>query len=108
MNGDAATSAADLAFRARALAQAHPFSAAAYRIVNSAAAQESRVQNPAEAGVWAAAAFTQGYCLRRVQETAEDVDVPRNDEARRPADGSVLRGLDGGPCRAPVTGGDGQ
>jgi len=75
MNGDAATSAADLAFRARALAQTHPFSAAAYRIVNSAATQESRVQNPAEAGVWAAAAFTQGYCLRRVQETAEDVDV---------------------------------
>lgn len=60
--------AADLAFRARALAQAHPLSAAVQRIVNRAVADEGRAQPLQEAGVWAGAALTQGYCLRKVEE----------------------------------------
>ena len=64
------TEASDLAFRARALAQAHPLSAAAHRIVNRTVAEQSRAQPIEEAGVWAGAALTQGYCLRCVQSTA--------------------------------------
>ncbi len=57
-----------LAFRARALAQAHALSGAAQRMMNRAVADEARTQPRPELGAWAGAAFTQGYCLRRVQE----------------------------------------
>jgi len=63
-----------LAFRARALAQAHALSAAAQRIVNRAVAEEAKTQPRPELGVWAGSALTQGYCLRRVQE-AGDLEV---------------------------------
>lgn len=72
MTDGEATVASDLAFRARALAQAHPLSPAAHRIVTSTVARESRSQPLEEAGVWAGAALTQGYCLRCVQEVASD------------------------------------
>lgn len=79
------TAASDLAFRARALAQAHPLSAAAHRIVNRTVAEESEAQPIEEAGVWAGAALTQGYCLRCVQETIAEGAGTRGtggDEAR--------------------------
>jgi len=63
--------AASLAFRARALAQAHALSPAADRLHNRAVAEESRTQPRSELGAWAGAALTQGYCLRRVQEDGE-------------------------------------
>ena len=59
---------AGLAFRARALAQAHPLSAAAQRSVNRAVRDEAVAQPRAELGAWAGTALTQGYCLRCVQE----------------------------------------
>ncbi len=72
-----------LAFRARALAQAHALSAPAQRLVNRAVAEEGRTQPRQELGAWAGDAFTQGYCLRRVQEAGETVVVAEagDDEA---------------------------
>ncbi|MBA2387259.1 MAG: hypothetical protein H0V69_09220 [Acidimicrobiia bacterium] len=66
---------ASLAFRARALAQAHALSAAAHRIVNRVVAEEARTQPRPELGAWAGAALTQGYCLRRVQEDGDTIMV---------------------------------
>ena len=91
MSCDAAGSASDLAFRSRALAQTHPLSAAVYRIVNRVVYDEGRFQPMAAAGVWAGAALTQGYCLRRVQEASvgvEDsvVDWVSDDALERAAD----------------------
>lgn len=74
MSGDTNSDATDLAFRARALAQTHPFSAAAYRIVNRIVADEASMQPLADAGIWAGAALTQGYCLRRVQEANSGIE----------------------------------
>jgi len=69
-----------LAFRARALAQAHALSAAAHRRVNRTVAEEARIQPRPELGAWAAAAFTQGYCLRRVQEVGDVAVIDLADE----------------------------
>jgi len=77
--GDAVT----LAFRARALAQAHSLSGAAQRIANRAVAEESTSQPRPELGVWAGTALAQGYCLRRVQEGSdlEAAPLERDDDA---------------------------
>ena len=86
MSGVPGTGAGDadepvsLAFRARALAQAHALSAAAQRLANRAAADEGRAQPRPELGVWAATALTQGYCLRRVQERDGTVEVGHADD----------------------------
>jgi len=70
-----------LAFRARALAQAHALSGSAQRLMNRAVAEESRVQPRPEIGAWAGAAFTQGYCLRRVQEDGcDDLAAMKSDD----------------------------
>lgn len=74
--------AADLAFRARALAQAHALSAAAQRLMNRAVADEARTQPRPEFGAWAGSAFTQGYCLRRVEEGGADVVVTERPDDR--------------------------
>lgn len=58
----------DLIFRARALAQAHPFSPHAYRYVNRIVARERTSQPVMELGIWAGHAITAGYCLRRTEE----------------------------------------
>lgn len=59
---------ADIPFRARALAQAHPLTeqAAAYR--ESVIAIERSTQPMPEFADWAATAFLAGYCVRRVEE----------------------------------------
>lgn len=62
----------DLLFRTRALAQAHPFTPAAYRFVTAVVERERRRQPVEEMGVWAGHALTAGYCLRCVEE-ADDV-----------------------------------
>ncbi|MBA3399021.1 MAG: hypothetical protein M3517_12830 [Actinomycetota bacterium] len=72
--------AAALAFRARALAQAHALSATAQRLVNRAVAEEAETQPRPELGAWAGAAFTQGYCLRRVEEDGEELAVAESDD----------------------------
>lgn len=68
-SGDAAQR---LAFRARALAQAHPLSDLARRFVDRAVATQRLEQPLPEIGIWAGAALVAGYCLRRVEETGPD------------------------------------
>jgi len=59
---------ADLVFRSRALAQAHPLSRLATRYVKRVVAQEGDSQPLPEIGIWAGGALLDGYCLRRVEE----------------------------------------
>lgn len=80
----------DLAFRARALAQAHPFTSLAQRYLNRIVGEQRASQPLPEIGTWAGAALTGGYCLRRVEEHEAglsleatpdvDVDADRLDE----------------------------
>ena len=58
----------DLVFRSRALAQSHPLTALAKRLVDREVAEQRSAQPMAEIGMWADAAFTAGYCVRRVEE----------------------------------------
>lgn len=62
------TDVADLVFRSRALAQAHPLSRLATRYINRAVAQQRVDQPLPEIGIWAGGALIDGYCLRRVEE----------------------------------------
>ena len=71
---------ATLAFRARALAQAHPLSPSAHRLVNRAVAEEARTQPRPEIAAWAGTAIVQGYCLRRVQEDGDSVFADVTDD----------------------------
>jgi hypothetical protein len=66
----------NLVFRARALAQAHPLSAAASGFLREAMAREEANQPAPELAWWAGAAFTSGYCLRRVEEADAGVVLP--------------------------------
>jgi hypothetical protein len=59
--------AEQMAFAARALAQSHPFTPLAKKMVD-AAMQEEREAQPGDFAVWAVAALTKGYCVRRVEE----------------------------------------
>lgn len=58
----------DIAFRARALAQAHPMTEAAASYREAAVANERETQPMPEFADWAATAFLVGYCVRRVEE----------------------------------------
>lgn len=59
-----------LVFKARALAQAHPFTISGQRYLDSIIARERSTQPRPEIGEWAGHALTAGYCLRRVEEVA--------------------------------------
>jgi len=61
----------ELAFKARALAQAHPLTPLAKRYVEKVVGEQRTSQPLPEIGIWAGAAVINGYCLRRVEE--EDV-----------------------------------
>lgn len=63
--------AGDLAFRARALAQAHPLTAAAYRYRAWRLARDASQHPNPELTTWASTAFLTGYCIRCVEEAAE-------------------------------------
>ena len=67
----------DMAFRARALAQAHPLTEVAASYRESVIAVERDTQPLPEFADWAATAFLVGYCVRRVEEadTAEQSTV---------------------------------
>jgi hypothetical protein len=68
--------AQDLAYRARALAQAHPLTAAARRYLDAVVAEQQVSQPMAEIGTWAGFALLNGYCVRRVEEAEAGVDAP--------------------------------
>ena len=59
---------ADLTFKARALAQAHPLTITATAYRDQMIVEERRTQPMTEFADWAATAFLVGYCIRRVEE----------------------------------------
>ncbi|MGH9279239.1 MAG: hypothetical protein ACRD12_14175 [Acidimicrobiales bacterium] len=61
-----------MAFRARALAQSEPFTQLAREVVQADMAAERDAQ-PGNFAIWANAAYTKGYCARRVEE--DDVEL---------------------------------
>jgi hypothetical protein len=67
--------AEDLAYRARALAQAHPLSSLARRYLDWAIAGQRTSQPLPEIGIWAGAALLAGYCVRRVEEDDLGLEV---------------------------------
>lgn len=87
----------ELAFSARALAQAHPFSRQAKAFVDRAVNLERSAQPLPETGIWAGAGLTVGYCLRRVEEreagaVAQPPEVPGWDGGGDR--GAILDGLE--------------
>jgi len=62
--------AAERAYKARALAQAHPLTPLANRFRNRAVAQQEVEQPMVELARWAGEALLKGYCLRKVEEQA--------------------------------------
>lgn len=56
-----------MAYRSRALAQTEPFTHLARQVLDKAMTVEREAQ-PGNFSVWANAAFTKGYCVRRVEE----------------------------------------
>ncbi len=77
--------AEDMAYRARALAQAHPLTPIAKRYLDRAVEDQARAQPLPEIGRWAGAALLTGYCVRRVEE--EELGL-------RPEDDGTSAGLD--------------
>lgn len=59
-----------LVFEARALAQSHPLTPLAKRYIDRAVADQRLSQPINEIAIWAGYALTNGYCLRRVEESA--------------------------------------
>ncbi|MFN2606812.1 MAG: hypothetical protein ABR511_02770 [Acidimicrobiales bacterium] len=72
--------AEELAYRARALAQAHPLTPLAKRYLDSAVAVQRTSQPVPEIGIWAGASLLNGYCLRRVEEDDLDVHLEAADD----------------------------
>src|SRR5215210_6026320 len=64
-----------MAYRARALAQAHPLTALARRYLDAMVARERTSQPVPEIGIWAGGALLNGYCLRRVEEEENGVHL---------------------------------
>ncbi len=77
--------AADLAFRARALAQSHPLTPLADRYIAWAVNVEKVMQPDEQVAAWAGAELVAGYCLRRVEESDAGVqDNPNPDHTVTP------------------------
>jgi hypothetical protein len=57
-----------LAYRARALAQAHPLTNLARKYLDWAVAGQRTSQPIPEIGIWAGSALLEGYCVRAVEE----------------------------------------
>ena len=72
--------AEDLAYRARALAQAHPLTALARQYLDRFVAEEKASQPMPEIGMWASAAAIGGYCLRRVEETEAGMELAATED----------------------------
>jgi hypothetical protein len=56
-----------MAYRSRALAQTEPFTQLAREVLDADMVREREAQ-PGNFAVWANAAFTKGYCVRKVEE----------------------------------------
>lgn len=71
----------ELAYKARALAQAHPLTPLAKAYVDRAVAEQRLLQPVPEIGIWAGAGLTNGYCLRRVEEDEAGLELVATGEA---------------------------
>lgn len=69
---------ADLTFKARALAQAHPLTVTASAYREQMIEEERRTQPMPEFADWAATAFLVGYCTRRIEE-ADAGQIPETE-----------------------------
>ena len=65
-----------MAYRSRALAQSEPFTELARRLMSQWMDAE-RAAQPGNFAIWANAAFTKGYCVRKVEE--DDVAITFTD-----------------------------
>lgn len=82
-----------MAYRARALAQSEPFTNLARKVLDESMEAERKAQ-PGNFAIWANAAFTKGYCVRRVEEddsglaftVAEDDAMPPKEEVEQETD----------------------
>lgn len=63
--------AAERAYKARALAQAHPLTALAKRFQDRGIAEQEAEQPMVELARWAGDALLKGYCLRKVEEQVD-------------------------------------
>lgn len=80
--------AEEVAYRARALAQAHPLTPLAKRFQDLAIVEQKTSQPIPELGTWAGAALLNAYCVRLVEESLAGVEllaIDGNDDARIPA-----------------------
>lgn len=76
----------EIAYRSRALAQSEPFTLLARRYLDKAMETE-RTEQPGNFSIWANAAFTKGYCVRRVEEDDSALEfVQSPDDAMPPAE----------------------
>lgn len=73
-------SAEELAYKSRALAQAHPLSGLAKTYLDKAVAEQRTSQPVPEIGIWAGGAMINGYCLRRVEEEDMGVHLEANED----------------------------
>ncbi len=69
----------ELSYNARALAQAHPLTHLARRYVDKAVGEQRTSQPVPEIGIWAGAALTVGYSLRRVEENEAGLTLEATD-----------------------------
>lgn len=76
--------AEQMAFAARALAQSHPFTPLAKRVVDQAIEEERKAQ-PGDFSIWASSALTKGYCIRRVEEDDAGMELIGAEEASLPS-----------------------
>jgi hypothetical protein len=85
-------SAEELAYKSRALAQAHPLTALAKSYLDKAVAEQRTSQPVPEIGIWAGGALINGYCLRRVEE--EDMGIHLEAAEDAAVDAKALDALD--------------
>ncbi|MGH9223558.1 MAG: hypothetical protein ACRD2W_07170 [Acidimicrobiales bacterium] len=93
-----------MAYRSRALAQTEPFTELARRLLNQWM-QAERDAQPGNFAIWANAAFTKGYCIRKVEEddsalaftTTPDGELPPTEQVVTATDEilTALRSDDG-------------
>lgn len=74
--------AEEVAYRARALAQAHPLTPLAKEFMDLAVADQKANQPIPELGMWAGAAFLNAYCVRLVEESTAGLELAP-DEKRK-------------------------
>lgn len=67
--------AEEVAYRARALAQAHPMTPLAKRFMDLAVAEQKTSQPIPELGMWAGAALLNAYCVRLVHESEAGMEL---------------------------------